>query len=154
MKNHAFTLIELLVVVLIIGILAAIALPQYEKAVLKSRYVQLMLVGDSIGRAEKIYYLANGTYTADYDSLGVDVDTNSDKYDCTLSAEYAEVVCQFRNLRGNRFGYHVYFGGRNQRYCYVRKGDTTSVYAHICKSLTGQNGVDKINGTARRGYLF
>ena len=71
-NNNAFTLIELLVVVLIIGILAAVALPQYQKAVLKSRYTQLMAFGNAIEKAAEAYHLANGVYPASFDELAVD----------------------------------------------------------------------------------
>ena len=67
---RGFTLIELLVVVLIIGILAAIAIPQYEKTVNKSRVARWFPMGRAIATAMDSYYLANnGTYPTSFDEL-------------------------------------------------------------------------------------
>ena len=60
-NRRGFTLIELLVVVLIIGILAAVAVPQYQKAVRKSRAVQVKTLLRSIHRAQRLCNLARGT---------------------------------------------------------------------------------------------
>ena len=67
-----FTLIELLVVVLIIGILAAVAVPMYENAVWKSRAVPLQVWAKKLLEAEESYYLANGRYTRCLDQLDID----------------------------------------------------------------------------------
>ncbi len=74
MKNkQAFTLIELLVVVLIIGILAAVALPQYQKAVEKSKAAQAFAMIRTVAAAQEAYHLANGTYAKTFDELAVDI---------------------------------------------------------------------------------
>ena len=72
-NKQAFTLIELLVVVLIIGILAAVALPQYQKAVWKSRGTQLLVAVQALHAAQKAYYLANGTLATTFDELSVEM---------------------------------------------------------------------------------
>ncbi len=72
MKNtQAFTLIELLVVVLIIGILAAVALPQYQKAVEKARVAQVLSLFKSVASAADAYYINNGQLPEDLEQLDV-----------------------------------------------------------------------------------
>lgn len=64
MSKHGFTLIELLVVVVIIGILASVAFPQYRHSILKSKFASLMPAARALADAQNAYYLETRHYAS------------------------------------------------------------------------------------------
>ena len=72
--QKGFTLIELLVVVLIIGILAAVAVPQYQKAVEKSRASEALIIGNKLKQAQQLRHLQTGEWDGyNKDVLDIDI---------------------------------------------------------------------------------
>ncbi len=152
MKNSntgrlGFTLIELLVVVLIIGILAAIALPQYKWAVEKSRASEAMILTRAIADAHTVYFLANGTY-ADYPDLGLDIPGEEETLSDTVHGVRTKYFrCRTRTADGatqylalcNR-----YIGNDNSYSIYVNTDGTWhcsfvgAITRKLCQKLTGK----------------
>ncbi|MBR2082247.1 MAG: prepilin-type N-terminal cleavage/methylation domain-containing protein [Elusimicrobiaceae bacterium] len=118
--KQAFTLIELLVVVLIIGILAAVALPQYQLAVLKARGTKALVGLDAMAKMQQTYFLANGYYAEGMDSIDFEYST--------------PISCGVRNLElvicfvvidnfNRRIEYHINANGTIKRKCMARLDD-------------------------------
>ncbi len=74
--TKGFTLIELFVVVLIIGILAAVAVPQYQRVVEHNRAMEAFTLLRAIAHAQQIYYLQNGEYARTFSQLDFSLPKN------------------------------------------------------------------------------
>ncbi len=87
-RRGGFTLIELLVVVLIIGILAAVAVPQYQKAVEKAKATQALVTLKAVYQAYTAYYLEKGMVPSSFSQLDVSIPwTPSNESDTVRSNE-------------------------------------------------------------------
>ena len=72
-RRKGFTLIEILVVVLIIGILAAVAVPGYMKVIEKSRATQAISTLNQIAKAQNVYNVKNGHFAGVLMPLPLDI---------------------------------------------------------------------------------
>ena len=93
MNKKGFTLIEVLLVVLVVGVLASLAMPQYTKVVEKAKMSEAKTVLSAIRTAEGVYFMEFDEYTSDMDNLDLD-DAISDSdlfaYEITLSGTNAD----------------------------------------------------------------
>lgn len=157
-KQKGFTLIELLVVVLIIGILVAVALPQYQKAVYKSRYAALKPLVYTLIEAEKIHLLEFGQYTTNFADLAIEChDTNegrkptncylpNDQF-CMLfinSGDKPGVFCENTSIN-MRYQVMLPSSSQDESQRCVVTGDfanTNTLQTIICKAETGKTKAD------------
>ena len=162
--KRAFTLIELLVVVLIIGILSAVALPQYRKAVMKTRFTQLKVLAHSLAQAEEVYHLANGQYATKLEDLdiqlpGGQLNTSTDQFYyynwgfCYLDIKDSEnknnqVACNNTDI-DMEYQVRLHFAkDPDTRVCIAFNTDLSSPQNQICKGETGGTGKDYTTYTA------
>ena len=143
--KKGFTLIELLVVVLIIGILAAIALPQYTTAVEKSRATEALALMGTIRYAGERYRLQTNKWPdthLDYLDIEVpDLDSTTTGYQSKFftfssagSSSDPWTITATRNSGGAEYELKtaVYSNGAATRSCTAGSGTND---AKICKAI-------------------
>lgn len=129
-----FTLIELLVVVLIIGILASVAMPQYNKAVEKSRATQALAILKSLYAAQETYYMANGSYATSFDELDLSVPW-------TGTTKWLNSSASTDTLSNDKWSLQIYKSGEDAA---IYLGRISGEYkgAGFTIGLSGNNGQD------------
>ncbi|MBR2081523.1 MAG: type II secretion system protein [Elusimicrobiaceae bacterium] len=164
-----FTLIELLVVILIIGMLTAVAVPQYQRAVQKAQFAKLRVLADSIGKTVQAYYLGNGNWPQSFDELDValpaDMSTikrplsyavcaNNEKMYCCIiqpckNSNYGIIKCGIADYSLTSSYYFANDNGVPQ----VRHACIELITDSLCKTLPGATKTNTKTALTPEGWI-
>lgn len=154
--KKGFTLIELLVVVLIIGILAAVAWPNYQVAVERARITKALPLLRSIRDAQMRYQMATSKQTASLDALDISIPYTKKEMEATDRYIYAGTPIGIITIVPNAIFYgtryvHLDYYGRNSAHteigiCYPLK-TSGSLGERICGSFGPKTERISIAGT-------
>ncbi len=132
-NKKGFTLIELLVVVLIIGILAAITLPQYQMVVTKARFAELKTITRSLTDATQRYYLINNAYPGSaINNLDIEIPNT-----VSCSAYSAGFMRCCKVISGINMCYYAGPSGKPNA-CLVYSRDENDIANKFCKQDTSR----------------
>ena len=101
-KEDGFTLMELIFAIIIIGILAALAIPRFSDTIEKSRITEAINILGSLRNAQEVYNLENGAYTATIGSLDVTIPA-SNNFQAPTTAEANPIASIQRNAGGYNY---------------------------------------------------
>ena len=140
--KRGFTHIELLVVVLIIGILAAVALPQYNKAVEKAQFMQVITSMDALRKACEVYYLDKGEYPTQLSQLDINPNLPAG-YGVVLYHTSGPTFALDMYVRRNgsvalEYVRYLQISGKSSRYIECRVLQNNPNLHHLCQLVSGK----------------
>lgn len=144
MNNKGYTLMEVLVTVLLIGILSAIAFPQYTKIVERQKGTEILQVLAALGQSQERYFAVNETYSKDFKFLDADITDrktgrlatsailNSKNFTIYLSQDNSEAGAKITAIRNGTHSYKIERIISTGKICC---GDDNTADSDICDTL-------------------
>ena len=162
MKNYTnnklgFTLMELLIVILIIGILVTVALPQMQRAIMKSRFNAIASAVKPVVLAQESFFMDRGGYAKDNEKSALDVSIpDSSVMTISLSDinDYNFVLAQRSDVPGAHYIQYQQHSPNyaNEIHCEAENGNTKAQW--LCSTLSSNNIIGQTLTSGFTTYLI